>query len=368
MPSRLTRSLQTGLNSCEYEVKTANMNVKKIFLTVDTECHDIQKLNRYIYGNTKKGPYGLEKILQLGKETNVPINIFLDFPECHVYGDDYLLTIIELVKKYEQNIYLHVHPDYIGDPKRKHLWEYSKDEQKKILKQSFSDYIRFCGKPQVLYFRAGAWGVNKDTYDVLSELSEEFEINEIVDLSYVYNSRWRCHLSYEEYGAANASRKYNGITLFPNTTYIGLDYFGKKYSFEFAVPNKSLAESKSFLRQNQLNNITYTMHSWDFIKRWFFLPDVLGGDDLQIKQFKKCVDYARRNGYEFYDLHQYSFFEEEDQCLNLCTGIIGKAKCLWYNYLRFADIGRSFKKYAPLYFLPYLFLFVLVIIILIIIS
>ena len=179
---------------------------KRIYLTVDTECHNIDKLNQYIPGETKRGVYGLEKILQLGKELSVPINVFLDIPECHVYGDEYTKRWIDLVKKYDHPIYLHVHPDYIMDPQRKHLWEYTKDEQREILRQAIADYKRFCGIGDRLFFRAGAWGVNSDTYEVLAELLPESGAQEIVDLSYVYQSRWRCHLSYEEFGAANASR------------------------------------------------------------------------------------------------------------------------------------------------------------------
>ena len=33
---------------------------KRIYLTVDTECHDLGKVNQYIFGNTKKGIFGLD--------------------------------------------------------------------------------------------------------------------------------------------------------------------------------------------------------------------------------------------------------------------------------------------------------------------
>ena len=72
---------------------------KRIYLTVDTECHDVQKLNEYITGKTKKGLYGLEKILQLGKELDIPINVFLDIPECHTYGDDHIYSLVNTVRK-----------------------------------------------------------------------------------------------------------------------------------------------------------------------------------------------------------------------------------------------------------------------------
>ena len=263
---------------------------KRIYLTVDTECHDFEKLNRYITGKTKKGVYGLERILQLGQELDIPINIFLDIPEYHVYGEEYMRSLVELVKKYHMPIYLHSHPDFIADRKRKHLWEYTKDEQREILRQSILDYKRFCGEHDRLFFRAGAWGVNNDTYEVLSELLPEAGVSEIVDLSYVYKSRWRCHLSYEEYGAANACGKYKDVTVFPNTTYIGYDYFKKPYAFEISVPNPSFSEFKKVIDQNRLSNITYTMHSWDLIKRWFFLPNVIGGNERQIKVINRLWD------------------------------------------------------------------------------
>ena len=335
---------------------------KRIFLTVDTECHSIKKLNNYITGKTNTGVYGLERILELGKELNIPVNVFLDVPECHVYGDEYMTSLVELIQKYGQPIFLHVHPDYIADPNRKHLWEYSKDEQKVILKQAILDYQRYCGNTEKLIFRAGAWGVNNDTYEILNELQAEMELKEIIDLSYVYKSRWRCRLSFNEYGAANASKKYHGITLLPNTTYIGFDYLGKDYAFELCVPNKSFNEFKQIINQNKLRNITYTMHSWDFIKRWFFLPNYIKGNDRQIRLFKKCVAYARAHGYEFCDLREYRLVEERDQCINLCKGIRGKLWCLWYNYLRFSDNGRSYKKYAPLYFSPAIMIIICVLV------
>ena len=325
---------------------------KKIYLTVDVECHDYNKINQYIYGNTKKGVYGLERILLLGKELDVPINIFLDVPECHVYGDKYIHDIVNLINNYNQPIFLHVHPDYILDPKRKHLWEYTQDEQKIIIEQALEDYQRLCGKFERLVFRAGAWGVNADTYEVLSELRSEHKNVEIIDLSYVYKSRWRCHLSFAEFGAANASKYYKNVIVFPNTTYIGFDYFGKQYPFELCVPNPSYQEFKDIIDNSTLNSITYTMHSWDFIKRWFFIPGFIAGNKRQIRIFRKCVKYAREKGYEFSDLRHYQLREEEDESINLCSGIIGKIKCLWYNYIRFADIGRSFKKYSGLYFMP----------------
>ena len=37
--------------------------MKKIYLTVDLECHDICRKNQYIDGKCKNGEYGLKKML-----------------------------------------------------------------------------------------------------------------------------------------------------------------------------------------------------------------------------------------------------------------------------------------------------------------
>ena len=203
------------------------------------------------------------------QELNVPVNVFLDFPECHRYGDNYTQKIIDLVNKYKQPIFLHVHPDYIGDPNRKHLWEYSEDEQKEILKTALDDYTRFCGKHKKIIFRAGAWGVNDVTYKVLRELLPENQFD-VLDLSYLYKSKWRCRLSYEEYGAANAARKYKGITLLPNTTYIDFDFMGNTKTSSLNVPSPNFGAFKRVIDNNTLHDITFTMHSWDFIKVTLF--------------------------------------------------------------------------------------------------
>ena len=194
---------------------------------------------------------------------------------------------------------------------------------------------------------------------MLRDLLPEDEY-EVLDLSYLYKSNWRCHLTYEEYGAANAARNYKGITLLPNTTYIGFDFFGRTMTSSLNVPNPNFGVFKKVIKNNTLHDITFTMHSWDFIKRYFFLPQHIAGDKFIIWKFKKCVKYARKHGYDFEDLNNYKLVEEPDQCLNLCKGITGKISCLWYHFRTFATIGRSYKKYALLYFSPFILLILVV--------
>ena len=88
--------------------------MKKIFLTVDTECHDLGKANQYIYGNKGKEAFGIVKILELAKELNLPVNFFLDVGECRKYGREFIQKIVNTIHSYNQPIFFHLHPDYIS--------------------------------------------------------------------------------------------------------------------------------------------------------------------------------------------------------------------------------------------------------------
>lgn len=104
---------------------------KRIYLTVDVECHDIKRRNQYIDGKCSKGKYGLEKILILGKKNDIPINFFFDIVEMFEYGESYVLEIVSLIQKYEQNIYFHLHPNYVTkNHEKSFLWQYTYDEKK----------------------------------------------------------------------------------------------------------------------------------------------------------------------------------------------------------------------------------------------
>ena len=61
--------------------------MRRIYLTIDIECHDIKKRNLYIDGSTHDGSCGLEHILKLAKGLSIPVNCFLDIPEAKVYAD-----------------------------------------------------------------------------------------------------------------------------------------------------------------------------------------------------------------------------------------------------------------------------------------
>lgn len=331
---------------------------KRIFLTVDTECHNIELVNQYIYGKTGNKEYGIKKILELAKEHNIIVNFFVDIVEARKYGDIYIQNIIELIKQYNQPIYLHLHPDYVSGDSRSFLWEYSYHEQKDIILKGIEDYKKFIdvNKGDNIVFRAGRYGVNEDTYKILSELD-----NNIVDLSYIYDGRKMCKISSSVIGTINRPVKFHDVTVLPNIRYIAFDYFNKKKSIGLDLSDSTYSEFKDVVSLSELNNLVLTMHSWSLIKKWFFMKHYITGDKFMVNKFAKCVNFAKKKGYVFDDIKNFEFNESNfDEILNLCSGLRGKFKGFINNFIRFQKIGRLNPKYFILYLIFYFVLISLV--------
>ncbi len=322
--------------------------MKTIYLTVDTECHEIAKANQYLYGKIGAQEYGIKKILELATELNIPVNFFLDVVECRKYGDKYVSDIVSLIRSYGQPIFLHLHPNYVSEDSRSYLWEYTDEEKISILLAGIDDYSRLVGVTDGIVFRAGRYGVNRAVYDALSETGKIS-----LDLSYCCHDMKMCRLPPEEAKNNNAPFQINGISVLPNTRYIGLSLLGKQKCFNLDAADSTKDEFCSFIKRTSLNNIVWTMHSWNFIKKWFFLKDYIRGNDYEVEKFKQCVNIARKAGFEFGNLQQYSYKEEHDELVNLCEGVSGKFRCILNNFIRFRKIGRLTKKYFILYHVFY---------------
>lgn len=324
--------------------------MRKIYLTVDTECHNLRDRNSYIDGFDGREYWGIRKILELGKEFSIPINFFLDVCEAKEYGEDFIREIVDIIHSYQQPIFFHLHPDYIsGDHKKSFLWQYTYDEKENIFKEALSIYEKYCGKNDRLVFRAGRYGVDEDFYNILSNGGRE-----VIDLSYVCGAQKMCHLSREQIGVQNTPTVYKGVIILPNTRFIALQLFKKRWMVGLDSSDATFNEFKRFIRNSNAQNIVFTMHSWNFIRKWFFLPGKMRGDRAMVNKFKKSVRYAQTMGYQFSDLSEFQLVNDKDEMINLCKGIDGTLLSILNNYLRFRKIGRLNVKYCLLYLLFYL--------------
>ena len=332
---------------------------KKLYITVDTECHDINNQDRYIWGETKDGErWGLEKILGEGKNLNIPINFFVDIAEVDRYGSEFIKSVINTIQSYNQPIFLHLHPNFItGEEDRSFLWQYNEEEQKKILARAHQIWDELFPNTECIAFRAGRYGTDTKIYQLMKD---EFGAG-LIDLSYNSPGGKMCHLTKKEVGIDNICKNYKGIILFPNTTYIGLKLFGKQRRFGLDAAQTCLGEFKKVLDQNSVCNIVLTMHSWNFIKTWFFRKGKVFKDKNALVRFRSMVDYASKKGYVISSLYDFEFNpDEEDQTVDICLTNGGKMRALLFNFLRFQRMARLSPKYFKIYAAFYFIVAVLV--------
>ena len=330
--------------------------MKKVYLTIDTECHNKEIENQYIYGKMPNGDIcGIQRILEEAKKSDVKLNFFVDIPEWNRYGEEHIKDMVEMIHSYNQTICFHFHPNYAsGDDTKWNLYQYSKAEQEQMLRQGMKDFFRFCGENDVLVFRAGCYGVNLETMDVLSQLGVK-----CIDLSYnAGNGKGMCHISEDDIHTKNVPVRYENVVIQPNTTYVGFNYFGKRRFFPLNVAQTPYGEFVDFMKRTKLDNIIYTMHSWDFILKWFFDTKKVRLNKLYVKRFHKCIEYARKKGYEFESLNNYHFTpNQQDEMVDLYDTTLGKIKGLIYNFERFWGVAHFSAKYLALYFMGCLSLF-----------
>lgn len=331
--------------------------MRHIYLTVDTECHDLQKANLYIYGKRRNEFWGIRKILELAKEEKIPVNFFVDVGECKKYGELFVKELVETIHSYKQPVYFHLHPEYIsGDYDRTFLWEYSYDEKEKIILEAIEIYKKYSDISDKLIFRAGRYGVDHEVYDILSKLGKQ-----TLDLSYVYNSSKMCHFYESEICVQNVSTEYKNIIIFPNTRFIAFDYFGRKKCVGLDSADATMNEFKRFIKETNLNNVVWTMHSWNFIIKWFFSSTYFRGDKAMVKKFRRSVACARQQGFIFSDLADFLYVQENDEIVNLCDNFSGKLMGIINNFNRFRKIGRLNKKYFIIYTFFYVAFFSMIV-------
>ena len=324
--------------------------MKQIYLTIDIECHDISKYDYYIEGKIGNDYYGLRRILEICKENDITLNCFVDFAECHRYGDEYIKKIIDIINEYNQPIYLHLHPNFItGDDNRSFLWEYSYEEQKEILKTGFNDYKRFVGK-ECTVFRVGRYGCDTNMYKALADYGE------LTDLSYCYKFESMCHYNA---GVYNKPIKHENITIMPNTRYCSFKLFKRIKYVNFDIPGTNIFEYKKIITNKNLQSFVCTMHSWSLLKKGLFSKDSFSVNRNAIKKLYKLVSIAKKNDVVFSRIDNGISLDTNDDKLDLCDSPLSYCLEMIGTFFRIRKLTRTNKKYFYIYLIFYFLLIVL---------
>ncbi len=315
-----------------------------IYLTVDVECHDISKKNLYIDGKVGDSFWGLSKILEIGKEYEIPINFFVDVVECHEYGDNYIKEIVDLIHSYEQKVYLHIHPNFLIGRKYHYIWQYSEEEQEGIISDSISDFRRLVGySPKAI--RTGGYCNDQYYYEALEKITK----GDMIDLSHCVNYR----NSFYQSPTTNQIHLNGNVKVLPNTRFLCFKLFKWSKYANLDIMSANMNEMERVLQHKELSYMTCTMHSWTFLKHFFYIPKTLRPDKRNIRKMQKFIKMAKEQGWLFRNFEKPLSIAGNDSKIDLCNTYRGRILGIINTFFRMQRAARVNKKYFTAYVLFY---------------
>ena len=134
-----------------------------LLITVDVEAH------RVIEEISGPDSDSLGDILACFQRFGCRATFFVDLCEVPTWGENFMREVCNRIRDAGQDVQLHAHPHHMsGDGERWLLSEYTRGEQAQILDYAIEQYRKFMGK-EPLAFRAGGFGANRDTLELLAE-------------------------------------------------------------------------------------------------------------------------------------------------------------------------------------------------------
>lgn len=330
--------------------------MKNVILTIDTEGpRGIDPVLYQIWGKVAENTYmGIPKIIEVCDEYQVKGLFFVDIPEIWDMGYEKIRDVILYIIGKGHDVGVHIHPHHMPGETRQFLFEYSKEEQKKIIEQCTDKYLEITGK-RPKSFRAGKYGANQETLDIISELGYQYDFSEF------YGQKW-CGINPDI--AYILPQKYSKLIEFPVTIFqsFKLGNIYKRYDKLEATNNAN--EMKHVLNLYALSKdvgvITLFLHSFSFIN-YLETPDAPTINEKNLLNFKNIMRYI-------YDSNKLSFVSEDD-LKNIeipeqddATNIVqtkGFIRQLYYLYYRAYEIRKMNNKARALIWLPRIILIVL---------
>ncbi len=115
-------------------------------------------------------PLGYSYILDVLRRYQLSATFFVNIFESALWGEALLGKICKDIHSVGSEVGLHTHPEWAYDPKRIHMWQYSLEEQKKILSDGVHMIKNWLPGYKLISHRAGAYGLNQDTIKALKQL------------------------------------------------------------------------------------------------------------------------------------------------------------------------------------------------------
>lgn len=339
--------------------------IKDVILTIDTEGPRGKDPILYqIWGKVGEEQYfGISKIIEICDRYNVKGLFFVDIPEIWDFGYEKIKEVVLYIREKGHDVGVHVHPHHMPGENRHFLFDYSKEEQMDIIKKCTDKYVEITGEfPKS--FRAGKYGANRDTLDIIAELGYKYDFSEF------YSQKW-CGIN-PEVGYVLPQR-YKSLIEFPVTIFKSIQMGTFFHRFDKLETTNNPGEMKHILElyANTKNKevITLFLHSFSFLN-FLDTPDAPTVNEKNLKHFEKIMEYVYKSSrLQFIsesDLEN-AIIPENDSEKNIVT-TKGFFRQWYYFFVRAYGIRKTNKKAKLLFGLVYVVLILLALIIVLLIC
>ena len=255
---------------------------QKVLVSIDTEGPaGSDPVSRMIYGKASDGKeYGINYLMKLFSDRKIKGLFFVDIPEMADHGADKIERVLKDIESNGHNTGVHVHPDHMADINRRYLWQYSKAEQYEMIARCTEFYEKNL-KKQPLSFRAGRYGADNNTLQVLDELGYKYDMSEF------HSSRY-CKIEPEVTWNRVVTCGKNGLKEVPVTTFRSIHtpfYYRNDQIDSGNVPSEFRRNIRAIISEGSVDVVSMFFHSFQFLD-WRKNPDA---PSLSKKKWKKSV-------------------------------------------------------------------------------
>ena len=279
------------------------MSNTKIIITIDTEVGEKAKFvkdgfEKFVMGKIGNEYYGVPKIVEILDEFGFKAEFFVDIYEYKFFGEGKYKNLCKTLHENGHGVQLHTHPSYAYDIHRINMYEYSLEEQIKIVAEGKELIKKWTGEYPVAH-RAGNYGANNDTLTALKE-------NNIKIDSSFFNRQKNCKI---QLSTVNNPIFYNGVLEVPITV---IKRHPKLLGIPIPIKTNWAKLDINWLNYQELkkailslsykcNCIVCFLHSSSFILRDDSLVDVAGINYRDLKRFIQFIRFIYDNSYDVID-------------------------------------------------------------------
>lgn len=270
----------------------------KVFITIDVECGEFSpNYDGCVWGRLDNLPgkvYGLPLILDLLKKSNIKGVFFTEALSSFRHGLSNLKMITDRILAEEHEVQLHIHPS-LRFPTRKpdteiHLGKYPLDIQIDLIKRGLG-VLEKCGVENVKAFRAGGFGMNKDTLTALEECGVFYDSS--YNVNYLNSS---CNLKLQN-SQNNDVFKYGDIWEFPVTCF--RNPLSSKMPFRHlqitAVSFQEMKKTLLMAHAAKMKSVVVLLHSFELINYYDKERTIGKLNQFNLNRFKKLLDFLSAN-------------------------------------------------------------------------